>query len=153
MSNRGLTRSFTSCNRANPAIVVNSRPSSGYYSVPAECAESFKLERSASPLVVMKMGVYVLLTKLTEKGRKVVKEKPERIEEVNKRVESLGVNILSQYALFGPYDFVNILKADNDEVVMKLVIDLTASGKMEILTLNAVHIDRFIERMTRASAK
>ena len=99
------------------------------------------------------MGVYVLLTKLTEKGRKVVKENPERIEEVNKRVESMGVNILSQYALFGPYDFVNILKADNHEVVMKLAIDLTASGKMEIITLTAVHIDTFIDRMKRVSAK
>ena len=97
------------------------------------------------------MGVYVLLTNLTEKGRTVVKENPERIEEVNKRVESLGVNILSQYALFGPYDFVNILKADNDEVIMKLIIDLTASGKMEIITLNAVHIDKFIEQMTQAA--
>ena len=99
------------------------------------------------------MGIYVLLTKLTEKGRKVVKENPERIEEVNKRVEALGVNILSQYALFGPYDFVNILKADNDEVIMKLVIDLTASGKMEITTLTAVHIDTFIERMKHISKK
>ncbi|HDS46393.1 MAG TPA: GYD domain-containing protein [Methanomicrobia archaeon] len=99
------------------------------------------------------MGVYVMLTKLTEKGRKVVKENPERIDAVNKRVESLGVNILSQYALFGPYDFVNILKADNDEVVMKVAIDLTASGKMEILTLTAVHIDTFIEQMKRLSAE
>jgi uncharacterized protein with GYD domain len=122
-------------------------------SVPTGCSESFKSERNASPLLVMKMGVYVMLTKLTEKGRTVVKENPERIEEVNKRVESMGVNILSQYALFGPYDFVNILKADNHEVVMKLAIDLTASGKMEIITLTAVHIDTFIDRMKRVSAK
>jgi len=126
----------------------------GYYSVPTGCcSERFKSERNASLLVVMKMGVYVMLTKLTEKGRKVVKENPERIEEVNKRVESRGVNILSQYALFGPYDFVNILKADNHEVIMKLAIDLTASGKMEIITLTAVHIDTFIEQMKRVSAE
>ena len=65
------------------------------------------------------MGVYVMLSKLTEKGRKVIKENPERIEEVNTKVERLGVKILSQYALFGPYDFVNILKAESDEVIMK----------------------------------
>jgi uncharacterized protein with GYD domain len=93
------------------------------------------------------MGVYVMLSKLTEKGRKVIKENPERIEEVNTKVERLGVKILSQYALFGPYDFVNILKAESDEVIMKLAIEVTAGGKMEVLTLPAVHTDTFIEAM------
>ena len=93
------------------------------------------------------MGIYLMLSKLTEKGRKTIKENPEKIREVNEKVERMGVKILSQYALFGPYDFVNILKAENDELVMKLVIDVTAGGKLEVQTLPAVHVDTFIERM------
>jgi uncharacterized protein with GYD domain len=93
------------------------------------------------------MGVYLMLSKLTEKGRKVVRENPEKIREVNEKVERMGVKILSQYALFGPYDFVNILKAENDEVIMKLAIEVTAGGKLEVLTLPAVHVDTFIESL------
>lgn len=93
------------------------------------------------------MGIYLMLSKLTEKGRKTIKENPEKIREVNEKVERMGVKILSQYALFGPYDFVNILKAENDELVMKLVIDVTAGGKLEVQTLPAVHVDTFIESM------
>ena len=88
-----------------------------------------------------------MLSKLTEAGRRVVKDNPERIEEVNRKIEQMGIKIVSQYALFGPYDFVNILKAESDEAIMKLAIDVTAGGKLEVLTLPAVHTDTFIETM------
>lgn len=88
-----------------------------------------------------------MLSKLTETGRRVVKDNPERIEEVNRKIEQMGIKIVSQYALFGPYDFVNILKAESDEAIMKLAIDVTAGGKLEVLTLPAVHTDTFIETM------
>ncbi len=52
------------------------------------------------------MPIYLMLTNLTDEGRKAVKEKPGRIKEVNKEVEKMGVKILSQYALLGVYDFV-----------------------------------------------
>jgi len=56
------------------------------------------------------MPVYLMLTTLTDEGRKTIKEKPSRIKQVNKEVEKMGVKILSQYALLGAYDFVNILE-------------------------------------------
>lgn len=95
------------------------------------------------------MGVYLMLSTLTRKGRKVVRDHPEKIEEVNEKAEKLGVNIISQYALFGPYDFMSLLKADSEETIMRLAIELTAGGKMEVQTLPAVHIDRFLESMTK----
>ena len=52
-----------------------------------------------------------MLTTLTDEGRKTIKEKPDRIGEVNKEVEAMGVKIICQYAVLGPYDFVNILDA------------------------------------------
>ena len=54
------------------------------------------------------MAIYVMLTTLTDEGRKTVKQNPRRIREVNKEVEAMGVKVLAQYALLGPYDFVNI---------------------------------------------
>ena len=45
------------------------------------------------------MAIYVMLTTLTDQGRKTIKENPQRIKEVNKEVEAMGVKILAQYAL------------------------------------------------------
>jgi uncharacterized protein with GYD domain len=42
------------------------------------------------------MPTYLMLTNLTDEGRKAVKAKPGRIKEVNKEVEKMGVKILSQ---------------------------------------------------------
>ncbi|MBM3301636.1 MAG: GYD domain-containing protein, partial [Deltaproteobacteria bacterium] len=37
------------------------------------------------------MALYVMLTTLTDEGRKTVKHNPERIREVNREVEAMGV--------------------------------------------------------------
>ncbi|MBE0479312.1 GYD domain-containing protein, partial [Candidatus Aerophobetes bacterium] len=70
------------------------------------------------------MALYVMLTTLTSEGRKTLKERPERIKEVNQEVEKMGVKILQQYAVLGPYDFVNILDAPNNEVISKVAVEL-----------------------------
>ncbi|MDI6810475.1 MAG: GYD domain-containing protein [archaeon] len=95
------------------------------------------------------MGVYVMLVTLTEKGRKVIRDKPEKIKEVNEEMERMGVNIVSQYAVFGPFDFVNLLKAESDELVMRLAIEMTAEGLMNVQTLPAIHIDRYLESLKK----
>jgi uncharacterized protein with GYD domain len=42
------------------------------------------------------MPVYVMLTTLTDAGRKAIQEEPERITEIEKEVEFMGVKILDQ---------------------------------------------------------
>ncbi len=37
------------------------------------------------------MSVYLMLTTITDEGRKIIKENPERIKEVNKEVGLMGV--------------------------------------------------------------
>jgi len=49
------------------------------------------------------MAVFVMLSSLTDHGRKTIKKNPERIKEVNKEVEEMGVKVIAQYALLGPY--------------------------------------------------
>ena len=90
------------------------------------------------------MGIYVMLTTLTDEGRKTIKENPERIKAVNQEVEAMGVKILGQYALLGPYDFVNILDAPSNEVVTRLAINLGARGTLGTLTMAGMTLDDFI---------
>ncbi len=90
------------------------------------------------------MATYVMLTTLTDQGRKTIKENPQRIKEVNKEVEAMGIKILAQYALLGPYDFVNILEAKDNKAVSKLAVELGARGTLQTLTMAAMTLDEFI---------
>ncbi len=90
------------------------------------------------------MSVYLMLTTLTDAGRKALQEDPEILKGINKEVEYMGVKILTQYALLGQYDFVNIVEAPNNEAVAKLAIRLSAKGTTQTLTLAAISIDDLI---------
>ena len=89
------------------------------------------------------MAIYVMLTTLTDEGRKTIKAKPQRIKEVNKEVEAMGVKILAQYALLGPYDFVNILEAPDNKTVTKVALELGSRGTLQTLTMAAMALDEF----------
>ena len=90
------------------------------------------------------MGIYVMLTTLTDEGRKTIKSKPQRIKEVNKEVEAMGVKILAQYALLGPYDFVNILQAPDNKTVTKVALELGSRGTLQTVTMAAMALDEFM---------
>lgn len=93
------------------------------------------------------MAHYVILSKLTDEGRKTIKEKPGRMFEVNKELESMGVKVKEQYAVLGPYDFVNIIEAPDNETVMRMSVELGARGSVEMLTLPAVTAEEFAKKM------
>jgi uncharacterized protein with GYD domain len=84
------------------------------------------------------------MSKLTSEGRKTIKEKPERIKEVNKEIEAFGAKVLYQYSVLGPYDFVNIVEAPNNEAINHVSIELGSRGTIEIMTMPAMPIDAFI---------
>jgi uncharacterized protein with GYD domain len=92
------------------------------------------------------MPYYVTLTNLTEQGRKTIKARPERIREVNKELTAMGGKILAQYAVLGPYDFVTILEAENNDVIMGISVELSARGTLQLMSLPALEIDKFIAR-------
>jgi len=95
------------------------------------------------------MAIYVMLTTLTDEGRKTIKEKPERIKEVNKEVEAMGAKVIAQYALLGPYDFVNILDAPSNEAISKIAVELGSRGTLGTMTMAALSIDQFVATLKK----
>jgi uncharacterized protein with GYD domain len=84
------------------------------------------------------METYIMLSKLTDQGRKTLKENPSRIKEVNKEVEAMGGRVVAQYAVLGPYDFVNVVEAPDNKTIAKISVELGARGTVEIVTLPVV---------------
>lgn len=93
------------------------------------------------------MASYIILSTLTDEGRKTIKEKPNRILEVNKELEKMGVKVKQQFAVLGPYDFVNIVEAPDNDTVMRMSVELGARGSVQLLTLAAIPVEEFIKKI------
>jgi uncharacterized protein with GYD domain len=96
------------------------------------------------------MSTYVLLSTLTDEGRKTVKHRPERIQEVNREIESWGAKVIAQYAVLGPYDFVNIVEAPSNEAIARVSLELGSRGTIQIMTLPAIPVEQFISQLAKA---
>jgi uncharacterized protein with GYD domain len=90
------------------------------------------------------MPTYILLSKLTDEGWKTVREKPERIKEVNRELEAMGVKVVHQYATLGSYDFVNIVEAPDNKTIARISIEMGSRGTVQIMSVPAIPIDEFI---------
>ncbi len=93
------------------------------------------------------MPIYIMFSTLTNEGRATIKKNPERIKEVDKEIEKMGAKVLAQYAVLGLYDFINIVEAPSNEAIAKVSIELGARGTVQFVTLAAIPVFEFIEKM------
>ena len=93
------------------------------------------------------MATYIFLSRLTDEGRKTIKGRPERIQEVNKEIEAMGAKVVDQYAVLGTYDFISVVDAVDNETVARISVELGARGTVQITTLPAIPVSTFIERL------
>ncbi len=93
------------------------------------------------------MSIYIMLSSLTDEGRKTIKNRPERIKEVNKEIGSFGVKVVTQYAVLGAYDFVSVVEAPNNETVAKISVELGSRGTVQLMSLPAIGVDEFIKQI------
>lgn len=95
------------------------------------------------------MPTYVMLTTLGPDGWATVRENPNRIREVTQEVEGMGLKVLTQYALMGQYDFLNVIEAPDEATMARAAISLAARGTMRTTTFQAVSVDELIESLGR----
>ncbi len=97
------------------------------------------------------MTTFIMLSTLTDEGRKTLKQRPDRLKAVNKEVESMGARVMSQYAVLGGYDFVNVIEAPSNEVMARIAMELGARGTIKVQTMPAMGIDQFVEMMSKSA--
>jgi uncharacterized protein with GYD domain len=98
------------------------------------------------------MPYYIMLTKLTDAGRKTIMKNPGRIWEVNKEIEGMGAKVLAQYSVLGEWDFVNILEAPNNTVIARVSASLGSRGTMMPLTMSAITVEDLVKEIQMAKA-
>ena len=81
------------------------------------------------------MTVYVLLVKLTGKGKANLKSSFETRKTLMDWVEENGGKNLHVFTTFGKYDVIEIMDLPNDELALKLSIKAAETGDVNIETL------------------
>lgn len=90
------------------------------------------------------MATFILLSTLTDDGAQTIKDDPDRILAVNQELDRMGVHVVSQWAVLGQYDFVNIVEAPDTLTIARVSALLASRGSVRILTLPAIPVDDFI---------
>lgn len=98
------------------------------------------------------MAYYLQLVVLTDKGRRNFDENPDWIkEELDKEIELLGGKIVTQYALLGQFDFINVIEAPSDEAAARIAIKLSATGTVNPTTLAAIPLENLVKTLKKSS--
>lgn len=95
------------------------------------------------------MSLYVMLSTLSESGRKVLRERPGWVKKVNADVARMGAKVVAQYAVLGPYDFVTIIEAPDNAAISRVSVELGARGGVQGMTMAAIPLEDFIGRLER----
>ncbi len=90
------------------------------------------------------MKTFVVLTSLTDDGRKMIQNNPDKIKLSPESVERRGGEIIEQYALLGIYDFITILRVKDEQAIFRITSEMGAMGTVKTITLPAITIDAFV---------
>jgi uncharacterized protein with GYD domain len=93
------------------------------------------------------MAKYIVLSTLTDHGLKTLKENPDRLSEVNKEIGRMGAKVLEQWAVLGPYDFVNIMEAPDNDTMTRVSIEIGSRGSVRLMTLPAQNAGEFVKSL------
>jgi len=93
------------------------------------------------------MPTYLLLTTLSPQGIQTLQVIPERLIEFNREIESIGVRVIKQWALLGPYDMLSLVEAPDSLAISRLAADMASRGSAHIDTLTAIPMDAFTESL------
>jgi len=87
------------------------------------------------------MPKYLMLSTLSEQGLQTLRANPERVQEVNKDVEEMGAKVVHQWFVLGPYDFVNIIEAEDASTIARISVALGARGSVHTQSYEMLEVD------------
>jgi uncharacterized protein with GYD domain len=101
------------------------------------------------------MPTFILMTKL---GQHAMHDAPGRramgrawLEKVKAQVP--GVRFVSHYAIFGPYDFLDIFETDDVEAAQRVALISRAEGAVSVETWGALPYDQFLQLLERVEGE
>jgi uncharacterized protein with GYD domain len=84
---------------------------------------------------------YISLIKWTDQGRSKVSSLPDRVGEVDKRIESMGGKSIGNWLTMGRFDQVAVVEAPDDDTAAKMLMVVVERGNAITETLRAFTMD------------
>jgi uncharacterized protein with GYD domain len=91
---------------------------------------------------------YILFSVLSPQGIQTLRATPERVLEVNREIEEMGATVVQQWALLGSYDFMTIVEAPDERVLMRVSSELAARGSALVESITVIPVDDLIRDLT-----
>ena len=88
------------------------------------------------------MAMYVLLMTLTPEGRAEAAGDPARVAAAEHKVNMANVDLMGLYGVLGPYDFVGIVEAEDNETVARFSLALGVEAGVYVVSMPAIPIAR-----------
>ena len=83
------------------------------------------------------MPEYIMLVNFTDQGYRGVREVPDRQDKSRETAKRFGVERKTVWMTFGPYDFVHLYEAPNDEAMAKFMMTLRSFGNVRATVMRA----------------
>jgi len=97
------------------------------------------------------MATYVLMTRLARHALESSKGRKETgrswLKKVKKQVPE--VKFKAHYAIFGPYDFMDIYEAETPEAAQRVALISRSEGAVSVETWQALPYDKFLKLLDR----
>lgn len=89
------------------------------------------------------MATYILLAYYTKKPMENVKQSVNRLDAVRKAFKTRGAELRDFYFATGPYAFVIVIEAPDDETIAKCTLDLASDGRVAMETIRVLKEDEY----------
>ncbi len=91
------------------------------------------------------MPTYITLASLTDQGVRTMKELSRRLQNAEQTFRSLGAELREIYLVMGPYDYVVISEAPDDEAATRVALAVAAQGNVRTQTFRAFSRNETLE--------
>lgn len=93
------------------------------------------------------MATFILMTKLSPEITKDLKQREKIGKEWKAKVKEKcpEVKFISHYALLGPYDFMDIYEAPNEEIAAKVSMITLSAGALKAESWTAIPYNKFLQ--------
>jgi uncharacterized protein with GYD domain len=97
------------------------------------------------------MSTFILMTKLGPAALETSQKRKKMGREWLDKVKSLvpGVRFVSHYAIFGPYDFMDIFEAPDNESAQRVALISRSEGAVSVETWQALPYDAFLKLLDK----
>jgi uncharacterized protein with GYD domain len=94
------------------------------------------------------MPIFISLIKWTDQGRAKAASLPDRLAEVDKRIEALGGKTIGNWLTMGRFDQVAVVEAPDDEAAAKMLMVVAERGNAVTETLRGFTMDELRSLLT-----